>query len=262
MKLPSEQQVDQLMRIYQTAEAHLSKMVEQAVQSGQLGTAAYRRQQLSAIQGLLTQLQAATVPEAVAILRVSYQEGLTIASLAGVDGPFAGVHTEAVNVLADSLTSRLQQGIATVGRQVEDVFRKEGLRLSAISLAEGNARTEASDAMVDALKQQGITAFEDRAGRDWSLETYTRMVMRTTPREATSEGTRNRLIEGGLDLVEWVAASDCCDQCQEFAGNVYSLTGATPGYEVLEELPPLHPNDICVIVPSTVTFDALEAALA
>lgn len=264
MTFASVRQIDALVAILREAETELTLAVERSLMSGNLGTASFQSQQLAEIQALLQQVRGETVPRAVEILRATYKEGLKVASLSGLSdsSPFSGIHEEAVKVLSDSMTQRLDDAFATVGRRVEDVFRKEGLRLSALQLAEGSTRVEASASLVDALKRQGITAFQDRAGREWGLTRYSDMVLRTTTREATSEGTRNRLIEGGLDLVEWVAAADCCDRCQEFAGKVFSLTGATDGYEVLDELPPIHPNDICVIVPATVTLDELEKALA
>jgi hypothetical protein len=261
MKLPHDGQVDALVQIYRTAEERLMRSIESAVASGQLGTAAYRRSQLGQVQGLLTQLQAATVPQAVAIVSASYTEGLRIAQVAGVQGAFGGIHTEAVAVLSDSLSNRLGQGFANIGRQAEDVFRREGLRLSALQLAEGSTRVEASKGMAEALVKQGTSTFIDKAGRDWGLSRYTEMVMRTTTREAVSEGTKNRLIEGGIDLVTWDATGEACDICGPLDGVTYSLTGDSDEYEQLVDPPPAHPNCECVLTPSAVTLDELEAAL-
>jgi hypothetical protein len=160
------------------------------------------------------------------------------------------------------MSTRLGQGFLNIGRQAEDVFRREGLRLSALQLAEGSSRVEASKGMVEALTKQGVATFTDRAGRDWGLKNYTEMVMRTTTREAVSEGTKNRLIEGGLDLVIWDANGEACEECQALDGKEYSLTGSTPGYEVIETMPPLHPNCECILTPSDTTLKELETALA
>lgn len=257
----SERQIEALLGIYREAEARLAASVIDALRSGNLGTAPYRVQQLELVRSLLTQAQSRALPQAAAILRASYSEGLAIANLAGVNAAFSGIHTEAVNVLADSLSNRLGDAFTTVGRQVEDIYRKEGLRLSALSLAEGSTRVEASDSLIQALTRQGITGFEDRAGREWGLSRYSSMVLRTTTREAMSEGTKNRLIEGGLDLVEWTGNGENCPECEALDGTVYSLTGETGGYEQLVDMPPLHPNCTCVLTSPEVTLDELERQL-
>jgi hypothetical protein len=257
-----QRQTDALIEVYRTAEQRLMRQLERAVASGQLGSVAFRSSQLREIQQLLTELQAATLPRAVALLQASYKDGLKIAAVAGTRGSFSGIHTEAVNVLADSLSTRLGQGFTNIGRQAEDVFRREGLRLAALQLAEGSSRIEATKGMADALVRQGTSTFIDRAGRDWGLARYSSMVMRTTTREAVSEGTKNRLIEGGLDLVIWDANGEACEECQALDGKEYSLTGSTPGYEVIEAMPPLHPNCECILTPSDTTLKELETALA
>lgn len=261
MKFQHERQIDALMRIYQEAEARLARDVESALRSGQLGTATYRRSQLAQVSGLITQLQSQVLPQAAAILQAGYNDGQLIANLANVNSALTGIHTEAVNMLADSLTNRLGQGFANIGRQVEDVYRKEGLRLAALSLAEGSTRADASNSLIDTLVDQGVSGFTDRAGRDWGLSAYSEMVLRTTTREAVSEGTKNRLIEGGMDLVEWAGNGENCDECQALEGQMFSLTGDTDGYEVIVDMPPLHPNCTCVLIPSTVTFETLEREL-
>jgi hypothetical protein len=261
MRFESERQIDALLAIYREAEARLTAQVVSALRSGNLGTATYRTQQLALVEGLLSQVQGQALPQALAVLRVSYGEGLAIANLAGLNTAFTGIHTEAVNILADSLSNRLGDAFTTVGRQVEDIYRKEGLRLSALSLAEGSTRVEASESMIQALTRQGITGFEDRAGREWGLSRYSSMVLRTTTREAMSEGTKNRLIEAGMDLVEWTGNGENCPECAELEGTVYSLTGETGGYEEIVDMPPLHPNCTCVLTPPEVTLDELERQL-
>lgn len=261
MTFAHQRQTDALIRIYQDAEAQLAREVTAAVASGKLGTASYRRQQLAQVQALLVKLQADTAPKATAVLQASYTDGLKIAQLADVSGALSGIHTEAVEVLADNLSARLGNGITNVGRQVEDVFRKEGLRISGQQLAAGNTRLQASKQLTESLADQGIRAFTDVAGREWGLSRYTEMVLRTTTREAVSLGTKNRLIEGGIDLVTWDSTGESCPICDPLDGQTFSLTGATEGYDVIEEMPPIHPNCECVITPASTTFEELEAAL-
>jgi hypothetical protein len=71
------------------------------------------------------------------------------------------------------------------------------------------------------------------------------------------------MVEAGLDLVEIALARDACAQCvAAYKGKVFSLTGKTPGYPVLERMPPLHPNDRCVVTPARQNLEARERVLA
>ena len=78
----------------------------------------------------------------------------------------------------DTDVSRLVPQRLMSGRQVDDIFRKVGLRHSALSLIQGSSQREAEKAMIDELVKQGITGFTDKAGRDWGLSRYAAMVTR------------------------------------------------------------------------------------
>lgn len=85
---------------------------------------------------------------------------------------------------------------------------------------------------------------KDGVLRDYKAGKYAEMVARTRLREAASEATVNAAREYDHDLVEIPAKGGSCEDCIEIEGQVYSLTGDTPGYPVLtdEERPPIHPN--------------------
>jgi hypothetical protein len=244
----------------------LQALVVEALASGSLGTARYRSQRLAVVQQVLAAVQSEAVPQAAQAVTDAYVLGSRIAGVTGSFG--SGVHGEAVNVLADALTTRLNDAAETVGRRVDDVFRREGLRHAALSLITGGTRRDASQALQDELVRQGVSAVTDRAGREWGLSTYAEMVIRTTTREAVSHGTHNRLLEGGQDLVSiskhrGVAADD--ERCLRIAGKTFSITGRTPGYEVLplNAWPPMgtHPNCAHVATPARASLEQLERSL-
>jgi hypothetical protein len=115
-----------------------------------------------------------------------------------------------------------------VGRRTEDAFRRAGLKQSAQGIAAGETRKAVSEALARALVEDGVTdaltGFVDKAGRRWSLDTYSNMVVRTTTREAATHGQ-------------------------------------TDGYDVIDQLPPFHPNCRHVATPASENLDAFEAAL-
>lgn len=77
------------------------------------------------------------------------------------------------------------------------------------------------------------------------MRTYTEMVARTTTMEAHLQGTANRLVEQGHDLVKISTHLGACELCQPWQGKILSITGKTEGYPTLEEAKAaglFHPN--------------------
>ena len=84
---------------------------------------------------------------------------------------------------------------ALLGRTEPDIYRRVGLEQVAAQQAAGRGINQSVPAFVDALRREGVTAFTDKAGRNWSLHTYATMVSRSTSRQAEilSVLTRNRI---------------------------------------------------------------------
>jgi len=79
-------------------------------------------------------------------------------------------------------------------------------------------------------------------GRDYNLIKYAKMVARTRLRTVQSEAVKNTSEQYENDLVE-ISDHGCdCEICKEFEGNVYSISGNTPGYPMMMEWPPYHPS--------------------
>jgi hypothetical protein len=120
--------------------------------------------------------------------------------------------------------------------------------------------------MVADLRSRGITAFVDRAGRRWTLENYSAMVVRTTTREAVTAGTRNRMADHGQQLITVSDHGTTCPICSEFEGNTYSATGTAVVvggvvYEPAPDSAPYHPNCWHVETPAGVEFEDFEREL-
>lgn len=81
-------------------------------------------------------------------------------------------------------------------------------------------------------------------GKNYDMIKYSRMVARTRMRIVQSEAVKNACQQFNNDLVEISSHGTTCRSniCQQFEGNVYSISGKTPGYGVIPEWPPFHPN--------------------
>ncbi len=89
-------------------------------------------------------------------------------------------------------------------------------------------------------------------GRSYKADKYSTLVARTRTREAQTQGAIDTVKSFGEDLVQWSEHNheeDDEDLCWKYEGNIYSLSGSHPKYDLLPEAPPLHPNCQHVLLP-------------
>lgn len=265
-RVPPDRAFDELVAIYEDAAAALRLSIAGALRSGSIASAAYRERQLAHVLAILGRLRVAGRQATIAGTRIAYSAAaVAVDKATALSGDFGGIHDRAVALLADNAAGRLDSAAELVGRRTGDAFRAAALRETGKGLAAGESRLTVSKALERRLVEEGVTdaltGFVDAAERRWGLDVYARMVARTTTREAVTRGTVNRLEEHGLDLVTVSDHGTDTELCQEFEGNTYSLSGDTPGYDVLEEEPPFHPNCQHVLTPAEASFADFERGL-
>lgn len=284
-RFPHDRIVDDLARAFRQSQRQILAQISAAVASGNLYRAAERRLQLAAVIAALDQLGAAVDPLARQAVQRAYDEGASrAASLIGAQigvspvasGSFNGVRVEAIEQLQGAAVDRLDASRRTVGRRVEDFYARAGRRAAVRALlgADGSPR-EAARALADdirrdpeyrRLQRKGITGFVDAAGRQWRLDTYSEMVVRTTVREAVVQGQIQRMADAGVNLARISQHSSSCAICRPFEGRLVSLDGSTTEFEgqsVADTsigLPPYHPNCRHTIEPVVTEFEALRSA--
>lgn len=177
---------------------------------------------------------------------------------------FSKVHREAVNLLTDNLVATLGEATTTLGRRTEDAIRRHGLKTAAEQLIREQPIAVARDRFAERLRADGMTAFVDKAGRRWSLTNYCDMAIKTTISEAQSQATANSMFSRGLDLVEveHPGKHHPEDECTQWEGGPWSLTGRTQDYPVLGAFPPFHPRCDHFIRPSRAGLTALTRTAA
>lgn len=265
-----------------------------------IGSQGYRERQLAQARAILAELDRTGPAGGALIVRQAHAAGglavaRTLGDGAAVAGGFGRVNVPAVEALASNMATNLSaairltgQNVETVferadridgalrhgrspgpipfiGRRINDVYRSSALEEVAQGVIAGESRREVSRALADRLVRQGttdaLTGFIDRGGNRWDLNHYTAMVARTTTREAMTRGTVDRMTAGGSELVTVSSHADPAPYCVQFDGETFSLSGATPGYDVLDELAPFHPNCRHVIGPADANLDDFEREL-
>ena len=98
-------------------------------------------------------------------------------------------------------------------------------------------------------KKIGGGALIEIKGRMYRMDKYADMVARTELRRTQSEGVKNECVRMGQDLVEVSDHGTDCEECEEYEGNIYSISGEDPNHSFLDQEPPFHPNCMHFIIP-------------
>ena len=135
---------------------------------------------------------------------------------------------------------------ALIGRVEPDVYRRVGLEQVAAMQATGRGVNKALPQFVETLRREGVTAFIDKAGRNWSLHTYCSMVARTTSRQA--EILSVLTTDPAHDLYKISSHGTTCGLCAPYEGRVYSKSGTDPDFPPLAsafgKIDPAGPDDL------------------
>lgn len=210
------------------------------------------------------------VPEARKILesaekhRAGYENALALTStqmdiVQKLTQNLMGEITDAAMTAMGTLQSAL------IGRVEPDIYRRIGLEQVAAQQAAGKGINRAVPAFVETLQREGVTAFVDKSGRNWSLHTYCTMVSRTTSRQA--EVLAVLTADESHDLYMISKHGTTCKVCAPFEGRVYSRSGKDPVFPPLSsafgKVDPagtddlsntwlnIHPNCLHVLLPWT-----------
>lgn len=156
--------------------------------------------------------------------------------------------------LVDNLMGEVQEMAQTayqsaeaqvLGRVDPGVYRQSVLRGAIVSETMGRGSLSTVEEVMRNLQQAGITAFVDKAGREWSLSAYGAMAVRTTVRQAQVSAV---LTADDHDLWKIKEIGSTCPLCAVYEGRVYSKSGMNPNYPPLAaafgKMDPAGPNDL------------------
>ncbi len=111
------------------------------------------------------------------------------------------------------------------------------------SLARGAVSKQIQDYLLGKLDGKDFITIN---GRNYNVKDYSELVARTRMREASTEATIEQCKQYDNDLVEIPEHENPCELCDDYVGNIYSISGETEGYELLPDGgPPWHPNCLC-----------------
>jgi len=167
--------------------------------------------------------------------------------------PLSGLHSTQIEVMLNDAYLDFGTGLQGLKKNAGQILNKalgdqirntiaEGVSAGTklISLNPKDFATSLAGQTMAKLKEQGFTAFIDRAGRQWSMQRYSEMLTRTHVIRGAAEGVTTRMKELGLSIVQMSTHGNVKDEaCLEAQGKLYDLTGKR--YPKPPSMP-IHPN--------------------
>ena len=249
-RAPNEKELEKLISIFLKAETAIINEIGRLRSQGLADYHAVAA--LERVQAILRKMESDSweyVPRMiekmfyVRVPEARKMEGMTAAqnlmayrNAAALTGEQYAIVDQLVSPLMGEITDATITALATVqsaliGRVEPDVYRRVGMEQVALQQARGHGTYKMLPGFVEQLRREGITAFVDKAGRNWSLHTYCAMVSRTTSRQA--EVLAVLTADPEQDLYRISSHGTTCAICAPFEGRVYSKSGTNPGYPPL-----------------------------
>jgi len=233
--------------IYQLETDILTNMIR-LLKRGAIGSATWQAEKLAQL-GTLRAMNLKAINKGLAQAIIQAQKEIAKRGKMGAAVIDAYAVIERLKLPAGA-DEKLDQLIGMFGRQTASEFNRMGATMLAsadqvyIDTAEKTAAQVIAGAKtgrqaiaetISGWSKNGLKAFTDRAGRQWTPEAYAQVITRTTTANVRREAQFERMDEYGLDLIQVSSHADARPGCAPYQGKVYSLNGKTEGYPLLSE---------------------------
>ena len=242
----------QLAQAYRDAEANILRLIAQALEKGAEGTGNYYKAQYSELSKLrhdvdaeLAEALSKTNQELAGLLAANSQ-GAAAAAVPGVMPP--AINTEAINALTLETAASMASMKSGVLRSVNDTFRKITRVVSTRGIMSGETMKDRLQAALNEYAAKGLTAYTDAAGRQWKIDSYAEMALRTATNRAQNQGRTEQFKTYGINLIRTSQHMGCSDLCLPYQGKILSLDGRTGA---VTEVDPATGNNVTVTITAT-----------
>lgn len=262
--IPSDKKAARVSLLFDGASNGIENIINESVQSPYLVDQKYILQQKAKVIQISKTLATATNPMTAEALKDSYflgslQTRQWLSAYYGIplNQAFSGNDLRALQIITENTLNRINNSISIMAQRAASVLDDASLAAVTEIGASGDKFDNAVDVLQEVLKDNNLTTlgttenglpegirFIEVEGKNYNAKDYSEMVVKTESRAAHSQSVVNRLTDNNHDVVEFTSHGGSCDICNEYDGNKYSLTGATPGLPVLspDEYPPIHPR--------------------
>jgi len=133
---------------------------------------------------------------------------------------FAKVDTTKVDALGKALTDQLKLTHPQIIRSTDDIYRQVIAESVSTTLTGSGTLRDAVQGSLNKFANKGVSGFVDKAGRNWTLQSYSEMACRSNLVQANLAGTQDRMDELGVSLVIVSYHPGSSDLCLPYEGKV------------------------------------------
>ena len=242
----------QLAQAYRDAEANILRLIAQALEKGAEGTGNYYKAQYSELSKLRHDVDAelaaalSKTNQELAGLLAANSQGAAAAAVPGVMPP--AINTDAINALTLETAASMASMKSGVLRSVNDTFRKITRVVSTRGIMSGETMKDRLQAALNEYAAKGLTAYTDASGRQWKIDSYAEMALRTATNRAQNQGRTEQFKAYGINLIRTSQHMGCSDLCLPYQGKILSLDGRTG---TVTEVDPSTGNNVTVTITAT-----------
>lgn len=219
----SNAETEVLARIQRRIDRLLPAVEGEALRAAALAQA--RDSVTNAVAGLTDDLAFDAVQTAIEQGTAAAGEQLGVARYLPPSVPFTSTQLGALTTVAFELRNALDDVKTRILRFDDDVYRTLIAGHVPNVLLGVDGKLDAQRKAVASWLAQGIPAFEDRTGRQWSTGAYVEMATRTAVNRAFIDAGHARMEQAGVTLVSIMVGAAACQKCARWAGKILSTTG-------------------------------------
>lgn len=235
-------EANRLLRLYLAQERKIKAKLKQALERGNDTTYLKKLQRqigrdIAELNGIYKDYSENRMGE-IYVNQALVTDSAIIASVGKTGMPVAP-NKEAIKILADNTYAGLSQVTQQMGRRSAGFLRTIGLRQARGIVFGSETWQEVARNMTKELNENNFFFVKYKTKKGVRLvpsKVYSKMVARTTAAEANRQGTINRMVEWGWDLVLVTGISRFeGSPCIPYQGKSLSISGKTKGYTPLQE---------------------------
>lgn len=241
-----------IVQAYRDAEAHILKLIAEALERGAKGTSAVYRSQYNELNRVRREADKALT----AAIKTSNQEiaGLLAANWQGAAAEAVAttmppaINIEAVNRLTLETATTLASVKTSVLRGVDDIFRDVTRVMATRGIASGETMQSRLQGALNEYAAKGLTAYTDSSGRRWTIDSYAEMALRTATNRAQNQGRAEQFEAHDIKLIQTSSHIGCSDLCLPYQGKILSLDGRVGSIKALN---PATGRNVTVTITAT-----------
>lgn len=188
-------------------------------------------------------------------LRKVDAQALLVSNVSMITNAKGFYHKKALEKAMSDLYGDIAKNTAFMSEQSKKIIRYNTQQLLTSMIQSGESQKTIKRQLKEKLMAEGVSSFIDAGNKQWSIDKYVDMLVRTKSRIIHSEGTINRLqeysntyesVSDEFDLIQISSHNSTC-WCGRFEGMVFSISGRSEKYPSIDTLPNqgyriFHPN--------------------